>query len=475
MLLIAGIVLLGGLLRYWGSLGDLWLDEIHSLQLILGLTSASETFTALHGDGNHYLNSLFLYLLGWQEDWTVYRSLSLVTGLAAVLMGSLIGWRRGPLTAVTCTLLLSFSFPLIVYSSEARGYAPAIFFALVAYFALRQILDEGGRGFVVLYWSASVLGFVSHLSFAHFFLAGLLWSAWRLRPGRTLLACAVRFAEIQLVPLACLAVLSALSIAPMQIAGGPWIGIARTLAQVCALALGIPHQAPWIAAAVLACVVLAVLGLLALRRSGSDEWILYAGTLLLVPGLLMIARPPGTIFPRYFLIPLVFFLLLMGHLLADWAGRGRAGRLAWIGVMLAVLIGNGVETARFLERSRGHYMDGLTYMVEQSVGAEVSVGSDHPYRNPMVLAFYSRHLPDGAQVTYFGERYLPIGNQIVLSDGNDWPADGTEWFVVHSFEREPVPSETLEVRGVEYELARSFGYYGLSGWHWILYHRLGSG
>jgi hypothetical protein len=257
----------------------------------------------------------------------------------------------------------------------------------------------------------------------------------------------------------------------MQIAGGPWIGIARSIGQVCALALGVPYQGPWIVVAAVACVTLATLGLLAFRRAGSDLWIVYASTVFLVPGLLLLARPPGTLFPRYYLIPLVFFLLLLGDLLSRWARRGRRGRLAWIAVLLAIGVGNGVQTARFLEHSRGHYLDGLRYMVDQTEAAVVSVASDHPYRNPVVMGFYERYLPAGRRLEHVGERYVPTATGVDHLGGVEWPAEGTEWFVVHTLARDPLPAEALEVRGVTYDLARSFDYYGLSGWHWIIYRR----
>ena len=73
---------------------------------------------------------------------------------------------------------MAFSYPMILYSSEARGYALAIFFALLAFIALRAG-DPARRGAIPVFWLSVTLGFLSHLTFAHVYFALLAWSIAR--------------------------------------------------------------------------------------------------------------------------------------------------------------------------------------------------------------------------------------------------------------------------------------------------------
>jgi hypothetical protein len=62
--LCAGVFLLAAIIRIVAAFNDLWLDEIWSIELVRELRSALGVFTQTHHDNNHYLNSLFIYVLG---------------------------------------------------------------------------------------------------------------------------------------------------------------------------------------------------------------------------------------------------------------------------------------------------------------------------------------------------------------------------------------------------------------------------
>lgn len=154
---------------------------------------------------------------------------------------------------------------------------------------------------------------------------------------------------------------------------------------------------------------------------------------------------------------MVFFLLLLGHLLSECARRGGAGRLVCGLALLTFCLGNGWQTSRFLRHTRGHYLDALSFLAEQTPGEVIRVGTDHPFRNPLVLAFYRRYLPAGKEIAYFAR--------------GSWPAEGTEWYIAHDQSPDPQAEESVVVHGRVYDLAASFDHYGLSGWHWFLYRR----
>ena len=110
--LLAGVTA-GAVLRVWAAFDNFWLDEIMSLGLAQSISHSWEILT-LHHDNNHILNTLYLFLLGKQQNWVWYRILSVVTGTASV---AIIGYgtlRRGFLEAATATVVAALSYPLIV-------------------------------------------------------------------------------------------------------------------------------------------------------------------------------------------------------------------------------------------------------------------------------------------------------------------------------------------------------------------------
>src|SRR5438270_6877815 len=121
------VVILAVSLRARSVLNDLWMDEIWSIELVRELHAPVEVFTKTHHDNNHYLNCLFIYFFGQRGNWPGYRIPAVVAGFGTIVLAWFIGLRRDRATAFFSMLLVSFSYVMILYSSEARGYAPLIF------------------------------------------------------------------------------------------------------------------------------------------------------------------------------------------------------------------------------------------------------------------------------------------------------------------------------------------------------------
>src|SRR5258708_6566500 len=117
IVLCALITIAGAILRIWASVGDLWLDEIWSLDLAARATSPLGIFTEIHHNNNHRLNTIFLYSLGQQPNWVIYRIPAVVAGVFSVLVAGHIGLRRGRIEAIVAMILTAFSYLLIHYSS----------------------------------------------------------------------------------------------------------------------------------------------------------------------------------------------------------------------------------------------------------------------------------------------------------------------------------------------------------------------
>ena len=91
-----------------------------------------------------------------------------------------IGARRSWLEGCIAVVLTSWSYLLVHFGAEARGYSLAIFFALLAWYALQQF-EKDGRGFGQLSYGAPWYSVFSRTLNSRFVLrAYLAWTLWRL-------------------------------------------------------------------------------------------------------------------------------------------------------------------------------------------------------------------------------------------------------------------------------------------------------
>ena len=74
---IAGaIAAVACILRIWAGFGDLWLDEVWSIQLADEITAPWQVVTRLRSDNNHMLNTAYVAWLGTDQPPLLYRLLS---------------------------------------------------------------------------------------------------------------------------------------------------------------------------------------------------------------------------------------------------------------------------------------------------------------------------------------------------------------------------------------------------------------
>ncbi|UCG31778.1 MAG: glycosyltransferase family 39 protein [Phycisphaerales bacterium] len=459
---LAAITLLAGLLRWYACLDDFWLDEIWSLNHAVSVSSPLHILTRIHHDNNHILNTAYMYVLGDQDYWPVYRLPALITGTLTVVLAALLTLSRDRVEAISAALLVGFSYLFVFYSSEARGYAPAVFFALLGYWTIGRFLERKSWLAAGLFSLAAVCGFLSHLTFVHFYVGALVWSIYgllrqRLGLGRTL----VYGLSCHALPILFFALLYYVDIRHIAVGGGPLRPWAAVLSQAVAVTLGAPTTGPLAHVANLAAGLLVLTGLLLLAHAGSGRWLFFANVLLISPALMFLVARPEFLHMRYFLVSLCFFLLLLAHLLARCWRRGAVGKLLYVSILVAVGIGNAGHMARFRHGGRGEYLAALRYMAAQTAGPVIEIGGDSEFRNKTLIDFYQRHLPADKEVRY----YRP----------EEWPPGGPEWHIIHRQQPEYQPKTELETfYGIHYVLAREFRYSGLSGYSWFIY-RLKSG
>lgn len=452
------IVGLGAAVRVWAAQDDFWLDEIWSLRFWADRAStASDVFTKFHHDNNHYLTTLWMYFCRDQPDWIVYRIPSLVAGVATIVLAMSIGRRWGIFAALFAGMLTAASYVLIVYASEARGYALAGFFALAGFLALDKYLASRSIVANIAFCVAVLLGFLSHLTFIHFYLGAVVWSlVCFFRPPFRGAKAALDLLRCHAIPVVGLAGLYAVDLSKMDIGGGPPYSLWQVVAETLNLAVGAPDPdlaTRWFG---LLGVAAAIAAIVLLWRAHASEWMFFAVAVFASPALLLIVRRPEVLFVRYFYVNIVFALLLLSYLAERMWRAGTPGRVAAVAGLGLLLWGNCLHTAEFLEVGRGHYLDAVKYMAAHSTEPTLRVIGDHPFRLRTVLEYYAPRLPSDRKLVYeLRESDTPPG-----------------WAVLHSQERDYHPPRSIpDPLGNVYELKETFPYAGLSGFHLAVYRR----
>ena len=97
-------------------------------------------------------------------------------------------------------------------------------------------------------------------------------------------------------------------------------------------------------------------------------------------------------------------------------------------------------------------------MAANTAGNVLRVGSDHDFRNQVLLSFYARFLPSRLRLAYIEQP--------------NWKTDRPEWIITHSQDPLFKPPDRLVIRGIgDYLLAEQFRFAAISGWHWFVFRK----
>lgn len=463
LLLAAALVALATALRIPGLFTDFWLDEVWSLQMALAIDSPLQVFTAIRTFNNHHLNSLLLFLIGdrhlGEPPWLIYRLPALAAGIGSVVLAGVLAGRRSALAGWLTLLLAGTSFPLIFYSSEARGYAFLVFFALFSFWLLLRYDETGLARYRYAYWGSSVLGFLSQLVYLFFFIGAMAWSYLR-HAGRSEKGDdggrAPNLVRLHDVPLIALLLLFLVDLRHSDFGAAISYSGAEIFLSTVSMAIGGPSAG---VLSYLACAaVLLVFGieLARLRREGSELWILFATAMVIFPLLLIFVARPRYMSPRYFLVGIALFQILLGSFLTRTWQASSKGKAGVVFVLILVLSGNLVSLTEFWRAGRGRYGEATRWIADQNPDA--SVGSADDFGARLMVEFYSEIEPSAA-----GIRYVPRESR---------PNGGWDWWIERRLSNTAVPpSEISDEPGTRYLLRRSYPTFWLSGIVWHLYAR----
>ncbi len=473
------IIALSVAIRIPALFSDFWLDELWSLSATQGLTSAVEVFTKLNSDNNHHLNSLFLYALGDQRYWELYRIPSILSGVAIVLLAWWIARPKGFLEAVLASTLTSFSYLLIHYSSEARGYSLAVMFSFAGFYALRRFADQRTWPWAIVFWGCTVLGTLAHLTYLYFFLAALIWLPLHQRKKQADGAPVVwPLVQAFCVPVTFLLLFYLTVIRHIVLQGIPYYGKLDILVHTLSLVGGGPPGGPAGVAVSLFVLLVLLAAILWHRRRNPPLGAFYL-VVVIYPAILFSVREE--LLPRYVLVSVAFGLLALSGLLADFFRRGPAAKVLVVAVLALYMVGNGLYTEQLIRYGRGGYRSALLYMEGHTSGPVITVASNHYVPNnrvesntsePVITGAEDRYFPNRLLLKYY-ERFLQPGKSLAYYSGNEYPSNGTQWFLLDSFSRfDQTPFEFRDPHGNTYRLERQYPHSFWSGVTWHLYQRV---
>lgn len=467
---VLAIIALAAAVRYLSCRTDFWFDELWNWWFAGKCKTVGAIFLA-HHDNNHYLNTLWLYALGSNcQDWFVYRLPSLLAGIAAVPLMITIARRAGKNQALLAGTMASLSYILVIYSSEARGYALAIFFSLLCIDQFQRFRQRQSPATNILFCLAAACGLLSHLTFLNVYVPLLIWSVvWAVNTYQWSPSALIKLARLHLIPLALFSVLYVIDVRFMIYGRGPVLPWTQVIGDTIAFSFGIPERSPLIV--LVAAVSLAALmcECLWLRREKNDIWIFYLLAVLIMPASTLLFLHPKFFYPRYLVLGVPILFLVYADVGARLLVRPKL-RVGVITALCLFVFGNAVLIKQLLVDGRGHYGEALKYMAETSQSQVVTVGSPIDLQGYFACLFYTKRAGISKRIDF-----VPL---------SAWPVKPPEW-IIESNQDQPTSDctfigqdgeyqlpQTLKLPFATYRLSRTFPFSArLSGFNWCLYER----
>lgn len=475
------ILILGAVLRVLASQGELWLDEMWSLLNVGATTSPAEIFTTIKHDNNHLLNTLWMWTLGPFQSSFSYRLPSLI--LSVILLVVLFReWRvqserKGYLVWYT---LVAASYPIILYSTEARGYSLALLMTVVAYRSLNRMLNSPQDTQALLTFSvAGIVGCLAHAIYALFLAPAIVWLVYCVATSRDRLP-SRRILRLGVIPPLLIAILLTFTFYKgMEIGGAPRFPYLEVAASTISVSFGgeplsamSPEVTGW--SAFLALFIVVILGIeLSKWLASKDPLAVLVGLILVTPWLAVWALQPHFILPRYFLVQILFAYLLLARFLTRLSSQGRLG--AGIAVILTLLVvgANCRHTLQLYAFGRSHFKEIFNQIAsERSAAASTTVGGDQDFQNSLRLR-YAELTPNTTSVLGFAKRPFYPNIFLTYVENYGTSSSSPQYVIRETLDaHEQFPPSFATRAGTTYALVKSYRAPPLSGSHVFLYKRV---
>jgi len=465
-----GSFAIGVVVRVFAAHNDLWFDEVWSLELLRErVHSFGDVFANVKHSNNHHLCSLWMWFVGQNASSLVYRLPCVLASIGTVVLAGLIGLRHSQLEGCIAVILTSWSYLLIHFGTEARGYSLVIFFALLAWYALQKFEEKRSCVWIIVFWSAVVLGFLAHLEFAICFAGLVAWALWRfVRYRSNWRQALLDLFALFTVPVMLLLAFYFVAIRGMEVAHGDTYRLWPLLIKTASYTLGGPGSGAVAGISALMAMAALCVALIYLMFERDDRWIFYA-VVIVAPLALIAIRRPEQLYVRYFMISVATSLLLLASGWAAIARRGLAGLGTGLVLLAMFVTGNVANTVNLLRFGRGQYLAALLFMETHSNDKRVLITSTSSadLGNGLLVNYYKSYLDRPDDLQYVDQATLK--KDYARTNGFSL---GAEWLILHSDDLTKQPPRVTDEYGNSYQLVSIYRGSDLSGSNWLLYHNL---
>lgn len=388
---VIACVLAGLIARVFAAQGGLWIDEAWSAIFADEAVPVLGVLASIHHDNNHHLNTIWLQLTGMGAPSPVMRGLSIISGTASIWIAAMIGARRDGWTAVATAALFALSPILVLYGSEARGYAPMLLCLLASILLVLDALDAPEMPFPANALAGlAALGTLAHLMMAP---ALLVVTAWVLlifmrrvgfRP-----ALSASLARMGPALFATGLVVAVIIGSAHMLAGGMTVGsvtpfssalFTHAMGELISLTGGIGYYggvslAGW--------GILFLLVLLARRAK-----VFFLLLLIAMPLAVILVQPVNSQFSRYYLLSAIGILMLAGDSVGALLARGPVWRGVGVALLAAFAVTATLQIIQMHAVGRGH-PDRPVALLKAAFPKGATILLDH-HRAQAVLAVSAR-------------------------------------------------------------------------------------
>jgi len=458
------ILIVGSGLRVWAADGDLWIDEVWSLnQMRVAASSAgwNDWIAVFFHANTHPLNTLYMrFIDGWPAligSPMAYRALSIVSGICSIALVGWWGWRRNPATAIIITSLFAFSYPMINYAAEARGYGVLILATLAASNALKSYLDAPNAKMIILFVTFSLLGLLSHPTFV-VVQAGLGFSALAAlysarRNVVSTLAKLVRLFGLQLIAIS---VFGAVAVNNMIRGGGccpePALESIRIMAD---WTFGLDANEIISVVPLIVLSISLIVIIVNMMRGKNHMWITLTIVVVIFPLITLIIEDKPNVIHRYYLISAVYALLMIGLGLSYLWQKGGWRRAVCTVFLALFCVGNTDLLFKFSQGGRGQYSRVIEIIARSSTGIQRISG----FHNFSVGTLVRHHV-----------HLKELDGRLQFVDRKDESQNPPAWFI-NGYLDGKAPTSQITRGQTAYHLIKTYPQWGLSGDTWALYKR----
>jgi hypothetical protein len=403
LLLVCAIMLAGLILRCLAARGGLWTDEAWSMVYAEQAGDALGVLTRINHDNNHHLNSLWLQLIGPEAPPIWLRGLSILTSSATIGIAALIGFRRNRAAGVMTAALFALSPIMVIYGSEARGYAPMLLALMIMIWRIEIWLgDQSKARPAMLLALCALLG-----SFAHLMMlpAVVMLGVWVFLSGMQshgLLKSAKLTADLlglamaaAILSICAVIMIAAQSATGLQVGGYipfAWPLFGSALGELLTLSTGIGYAAQptiWAVMAIMA--IGAMMGFTRWPMPVERKWF-YAVLILTMPILVAVLHPGNSQYARYYLPAAVAILLLVGEWIGHLAIRNSISKIV-ASALLTLMLGLALmQNYHLIASQRGHPEQAVKAMMRNAPdGGVVTIGFERARATLAVAAKRERY------------------------------------------------------------------------------------